>query len=196
MTISASAGMTHRRPTFFGGADSDGKEIFDHKIQELEKQKIQFEKALLAYPVADFATDAQIFKNWTGLRNAFNIVIQDIGKNGTYHILGANAGDDVEKAIQFFSQIGKKFKEKNIHYKAIHPLNRKHEAEAFIKKNGKKWWNIKYYDLVGPFEIGIAKNYPLLILLEKEPIVLMIHNKKVRDSFLQYFDIIWKQSKR
>lgn len=168
--------------------------VFDDKIQRLEKQKKQFEERLKSsfYTQDESSTDVQVFRNWDGLRSVFNILFNDLKKGDTYYILGSNAGEDFEKAFKFFPKIVSTFDTKGIKRKVIHRLEKKHEAESYFKAHGKKNWNIRYYPTIGPLEIGITNNYVMLNLLEKEPIVTLIHNKKVRDSFLSYFNSIWK----
>ena len=56
-------------------------------------------------------------------------------------------------------------------------------------------WTIKYYETFGPFQVAITPNYTLLSLLEKDPIAILINNKRIRDSFFHYFNTMWKLAK-
>jgi hypothetical protein len=121
---------------------------------------------------------------------------EDLKKGDTYYILGASPGEDAEKATKIFSQNDKRLRDKKVKIKAIHDIKRKIEAKEYLHKFGKENWILKYYPTTGPFQIGITNNYTLLILLEKNPITILINNKKIRDSFNHYFQMIWQQAKK
>ncbi len=176
---------------------SNIKHLFDEKIKEIEIQKKNFEKQIneLFPKKEEFVTEVQLFRNWDGLRNALLITNEDLNAKDTYYILGASPGEDIKKATKIFSENDKRLLKKNVNIKAIHDIKRKKEAEEYLDKYGRKNWAIKYYSTSGPFQVGITNNYALLILLEKDPIIILINNKKMRDSFYHYFEMIWKQAK-
>tara|TARA_Y100000310_G_C20639104_1_gene792867 strand:+ start:1042 stop:1782 length:741 start_codon:yes stop_codon:yes gene_type:complete len=171
------------------------KSIFDDKIKKIEEQRNDFVKSLKNILPPPFPVDVQIFKGWKGLRSAMTILLSDLKRNDTYYILGANAGEDYEKAFRFFPKIVAMYDDKGIKRKVVFRKEKKHEAETYFQEHGRKGWNAKYHQTIGPMEIGISNNYVMISLLEKEPVVTLIHNKKIRDSYLHYFDIIWKLSK-
>jgi len=176
---------------------SNVKSLFDDKIKEIRDQKAEFEKQIdkLFPKQSEFVTDVQLFRGWTGLKSAFNITNEDLQKNDTYYILGANPGEDIEKANEFFSKNDKVLATKKVKIKAVHNIKLKKEAESYLKEFGRENWKIKYYSTSEPFQIGITNNYTILILLEKSPIAILINNKKIRDSFLNYFNTLWKLAK-
>ena len=170
--------------------------VFDEKIKQLEQQKKDFQEHLkVLLPAKEYITDIQIFKGWNGLTSAFKLLLNDLKKGDSYYILGANAGEDLEKAIVYFPRIVAMYDKKNIKRKVILRQGARKEAEAYFRKYGKKNWNYRYYPTIGPVEIGITNNYIMLSLLEKEPVITVIRNKKIRDSFLNYFETIWKLAK-
>jgi predicted transcriptional regulator len=173
---------------------SNIKSLFDERINQIKDQKKEFEKNIKEmFSEKDyFVTDVQLFRGWDGLKSAFNIIIDDLKQKDTYYILGANPGEDLEKAVEFFSKTDKLLFKKNIQMKAIHDTKQRKDAEWYLKIYGNKNWNIKYYETVGPFEIAITNNYALLLILEKNPVGILIKNKRVRDSFLHYFNILWR----
>ena len=57
-------------------------------------------------------------------------------------------------------------------------------------------WDIKYFPITGPQEIGITNKYVMISILTSTPIVILIKNKDARKSFMQYFEAIWKISER
>ncbi len=173
---------------------SNIKSLFDDKIKEIQHQKIEFQKQVnkLFPKTDDFLTEVQLFRDWNGLKNVLLIADDDLDKGDIYYILGASPGEDIEKANDIFSKNDKMLDEKKVRVQAIHDIKMKKEAENYLKEYGKNKWTIKYSAVPGPFQIGITNNYAILILLEKNPIAILINNKRIRDSFLHYFNTLWK----
>jgi len=176
---------------------SNVKSLFDEKIQEIKDQKEAFEQQVnkLFPDEAEFVADVQLFRGWKGMKSAFNITNEDLKEKDTYYILGANPGEDVEKANEFFSKNDKRLFAKRVKIRAVHDIKLKKEAESYLERFGRKNWKIKYYPTSEPFQIGITNNYAILILLEKSPVAILINNRKIRDSFLNYFNTLWKLAK-
>jgi sugar-specific transcriptional regulator TrmB len=176
---------------------SNIKSLFDEKIKEIKKQKIEFEKQIskLFPNKGDFVTEVQLFRNWEGLKNALIITNEDLRKGDTYYILGASPGEDMQKAWEVYSKNDKRLYSKKVKIKAIHDIKSRKEAEDYLNEYGRRNWSIRYYPTSGPFQIGITNNYTVLILAEKNPIAILINNKKIRDSFLHYFNTLWRLAK-
>ena len=172
--------------------------LFDEKIKEIEKQKKEFEKNIQnLFPKNDAVhPEVQLFKGWKGLRNVFNILIDDLNKNDVYYVLGANPGENKEKAVEFFFKIDKMLHDKGVKIKAISKLERRKDAEDYLKQYGKKNFTIRFYKTIGPFEIIITNNFVLFLTLEENPTAILMNNKIMRDSFIQYFGTIWKLSEK
>ncbi|HLC54130.1 MAG TPA: helix-turn-helix domain-containing protein [Candidatus Nanoarchaeia archaeon] len=176
---------------------SNIKSLFDEKIKEIRDKKREFEEHIdkLFPKTEDFLTEVQLFRDWDGLKNVLLIIDDDLKKGDTYYILGASPGEDSEKAIEIFSKNDQRLDAKKIKIRAIHDVQRKKEAKEYLREYGKKKWTLRYSPVPGPFQIGITNNYALLILLEKNPIAILINNKRIRDSFLHYFHTLWELAK-
>ena len=71
--------------------------------------------------------------------------------------------------------------------------NRKTRVDFFIKS---KKCNVKFLNQSTPAEILLYKNKACIIILTKEPLVIRVSSKEVKDSFKQYFDVMWKIAKK
>jgi len=171
--------------------------LFDNKIKELEEQRENFKKnyMIIFPPDQEFITEVQQFRGWDGLKSIFNLVKEDLYKGDAYYILGANPGVDYEKAAQFFSRTDKEIYEKGAKIKAIGNVKNKIESERYVKEFGKNNFELRYLNTIGPFEIGITNNLVIFLLLETNPIGILVNNRKIRDSFLGYFNNLWKIAK-
>jgi len=171
-------------------------EIFDEKIKQLESQKKKFSDEIKKYFTTEESQEekVQVYKGWTGLKNVFQILLNDLNPKDTYRVLGSNPGENIEKAELIFPIIDKQFRSKNIARKVIFNLDSKEIAKTYFKKYGKQKWKIKYANLTTSLEIGITNNYVMLSLLEETPLVILIKNKKIRQSYLEQFENLWKLS--
>lgn len=176
---------------------SNIKSLFDDKIKAIQDQKMEFEKQVsrMFSNTDEFIAEVQLFRDWGGLKNVLVIASEDLGKGDTYYILGASPGEDIEKANEIFAKNDQRLDENKVRVKAIHDIIMKKEAKQYLKEYGKGKWAIRYSVVPGPFQIGITNNYSILILLEKNPISILINNKKIRDSFLHYFNTLWELAK-
>ncbi len=176
---------------------SNIKSLFDEKIKAIQNQKAEFEKQInRMFPrTEEFITEVQLFRDWNGLKNVLIIASEDLGKGDTYYILGASPGEDIERANEIFSKNDRRLDERKVKVKAIHDIKMKKEAKEYLRKYGKGKWTIRYSAVPGPFQIGITNNYAILILLEKNPIIILIKSKRIRDSFLHYFNTLWVLAK-
>ncbi len=171
--------------------------LFDEKIKVINDQKKEFERTYnqLFKNHINYLTEVQLFRGWSGMKSIFNFIINDLKKEDTYYILGATPGEDIEKAVEFFSKADKQLYQKKIKIRAIGNIGTKKESELYIKEFGKNF-DIKYFNTIAPFEIGITTSAVVFFLLEKNPIGILINNRKIRDSFLSYFNTLWKLAKK
>lgn len=169
--------------------------LFDEKIKEIVHIKQQLEKTLSLFsPPASFLPSVQVFRGWKGLANVFTLLLEDLKKGDTYYILGATGGENTKRAYEFFPSIDKRFSEKKIKRKALLKLETQEVSENYFREFGRKYWETRYLSTLGPFEIGISNTHVALNLMEKEPISILITNLHMRNSFLGYFESLWKLS--
>lgn len=61
--------------------------------------------------------------------------------------------------------------------------------------NAQKTGKVRYIAFNTPSETLIYNNKTAIVLLEKEPLIILIHGESIAKSFKAYFYIMWKQSK-
>ena len=137
-------------------------------------------------------TEAEIFRGWKGLETVFNEGIKEMGKGDIWYVLGAYAGEDKERTNTFIQKIIMKCEKKKMKWKVIYNESArntfKYEQESRITEN-------RFLAQETPATINIYKNVTFIALWIKIPIAFRIQNKKVADSFKNYFEVMWKLSK-
>ena len=56
--------------------------------------------------------------------------------------------------------------------------------------------NKKFLFKTTPVEIAITNNITAIIILKEEPIITLIHDKETAESFVTYFNELWKIAKK
>jgi HTH-type transcriptional regulator, sugar sensing transcriptional regulator len=170
------------------------KDYIKEKENELKEKEKKFEKILpqleMMQKFAQSETDAEIYKGWKGMQTIYTELYEILNPNEEYFIFGASKGQDNEKVKSFFTRFNMKRLNKNLKANII--FNK--SAKGFIK-NVKKNSNIRYLDHNTPSEILIYKDRTAIILLEKEPLVILIKSESISRSFKIYFDTMWEIAK-
>ncbi|MBI2148559.1 hypothetical protein HYU23_02670 [Candidatus Woesearchaeota archaeon] len=109
------------------------------------------------------------------------------------YVFGASKGEDEERVKIFFNKHLKELADMVIKQRIIY----NEEARENIKEQFKhpKLFEVKYLENTTPAEINIWLDKVMIVLLTKNPTVVLISNKKVADSFRQYFEVMWMIAK-
>jgi sugar-specific transcriptional regulator TrmB len=134
--------------------------------------------------------DATIFRGVKAVKSFY----EDVINNGDYYVLGAPS-ESVEIMGELF-------------WETHHMKMRKNKNHSFLLLNPslKKWGNkqkgayseIRYFkkDFEPKTEIHIQNGTVAIIVWTEEPLIFLINNKSVYDSYKNYFNMLWKIAKK
>jgi len=128
------------------------------------------------------------------METAYSTVLNAMKKGQTAYVLGASAGVDPQKTKRFFLKYSLKARLKGINVKVIFNENARNYV-AEIEKEAKIRFNKKFLFKTTPIEVAVANDITAIIMLKAEPIVILIHDKETAESFITYFDELWKIAK-
>jgi len=135
---------------------------------------------------------AEVFIGINGMKNAFNVLVEEFEEKEPYYVFGAGKVENVEQIQIFFSQLHLKRKEKKV--KSFIIFNES-SRNLFKEQEKSKFVEVRYIKQSTPTAINVYKNYTIMAILTKEPITLLIKNKETADSFREYFKLMWKIAK-
>ena len=95
----------------------DKKKLIENQEKNIHKFLPQL-KAMQELGVDE--TEAEIFKGWKGMETVFNEGIKAMDKGDVWYVLGAYAGEDVERTDQLITKIIKKCEKKKMKWKIIY----------------------------------------------------------------------------
>lgn|SRR3989338_3168932 len=137
-------------------------------------------------------TKAEIYEGIAGVKTVYELILREMGPNQTIFILGApkEAG---EKLNAYFDDFNERRLKKNISLKII--LNHNHPRERILKALDKTKVKVFPKEIVTPAWINIFGDYVATFNLTEETVVFLIKNRKIANSYRQYFDLMWRIAK-
>ncbi len=170
-------------------------DLLKEREEELKRMETELEETLPFFKtmgkMSSKGTDAEIYRGWRGMLTVYNEIIDSLPVGGEYMVFGASRGEDEERVRSFYTKFNVKVMKKNIVARII--FNEKARGNIpNITKNAK----VRYIDHTTPSEILIYGNKTLIVILEKEPLVIAIESESVSRSFRMYFDVMWKVAKK
>jgi len=139
-------------------------------------------------------TKAEIFLGWKGMETIYSNLLDKIRKGQIAYVLGASKGANPKKSMQFFSKYGSLAKKKGISVRVIFNENSRKYAYEGEKEAGIKYIK-KFLPLTTPVEVLIAEGITAIVMLKEEPLIVLIHDKETSESFISYFEQLWKIAK-
>ncbi len=139
-------------------------------------------------------TTAEIFVGWQGMESAYYYIMSKMKRGDNWYGLGASEGEDPEKTKQFFNKYGYKVHQKKIKARVIFNENARDYVAQFEKETGVKL-DRKFLFKTSPVEVAVANELTAIVMLKKEPLVILIHDKQTAESFITYFEELWKIAK-
>ncbi|MDP2924994.1 MAG: helix-turn-helix domain-containing protein [Nanoarchaeota archaeon] len=170
----------------------------------IEKQEEKRKKFLEIIPqlesikkIKNPETKTAIYEGFEGFKSAFRKIINDCPNKGIIYIIGFSEQQFKSESLRIFiSNMNLKSAEKKQKLKIIldssvkETLGKDREKERFTE--------VRYMPkgYINPTAVDITEDYVYIFLWEEKPYVFMIKNKRISESFKQYFDFLWKISRK
>jgi HTH-type transcriptional regulator, sugar sensing transcriptional regulator len=168
-------------------------------IEEERKNKIEtILPGLLDLEAHDsFETKTAIYEGFAGFKIAFKKIIDDCSNGGTIDILGFSKQQFSSESLKIFlSNMNLKSEKKNQKLRFI--LDQSAREWQGKDREGVKTNEVRYMPegYISPAAIDVFQDYVYMFLWEERPFVFMIKNKRIAESFKQYFQFLWNIAKK
>jgi HTH-type transcriptional regulator, sugar sensing transcriptional regulator len=171
------------------------KDYLKEKENQIKKQETELDKLLpsleLKQKLTEKETDAEVYRGWRGMQTVYNDLVESLKSKDEFYIFGASRGTDTKKVKSFYTRFNNRVKQKKLKANIIFNENARGNVPN-VKEIGK----VKYLDQTTPSEILIYKNKTAVVLLEKEPLIILIRGESIAKSFKAYFDVMWIVAKK
>ena len=167
----------------------------DYLIEKAEeKQKeiiglVPILKSLKTESNNDYAT---IYEGRNGFKQAFELIIKECSSKDIIYTIGFSDLNYASESLRrFLKSIDRKRIRKRIKMKMI--LNEKMKNTIGKDRQSEKYTEVKYLSkkFISPTAMNIFKDYVLIEIWRENPLVFLIKNKQVADSFRTYFELLW-----
>lgn len=169
-------------------------DYLEKQKEKIELQKQDFNKILptLLMQIKDTEKEqsVEVFEGWKGIKNVFDNLIKDAKRNEKWFAFGMPKTMSEERSI-FFSKWRKQTDKIGIQQYLI--ANEKiRNSEELAPKS--RYSHIRYLNQETPTTVDIFRNFTILIIWSEKPILILVNSQSVSESFMKFFDNMWKQA--
>ncbi len=167
------------------------------KIFEIEKQANFLLPNLLAkYNSSKEEQEVELLSGLKGLEIIFREQIDLLNKGEVCYVIGGTKGSEEEIIQAFFEKIHVLREKKKINTKMLFNLKQKKSTEKLYSSKKYPKTTTKYIEHASPVAINIYKDRTVIIIFGKEITSIYIKSQDVANSFLEYFNLLWKIAKK
>lgn len=165
-------------------------DLISEKETKIKKLKEEVPKLQKMYEYAEPIQEAEILQGIKGIKTFTEMILNKLEKGDTFYILGAPK-EATEALGAYFQEWHKRRAKKGVKCKIIFNKEAKEIAKQ-RKKTPLTEVRIMPNEVITPALIDIGKDYVATILFGDRPLCVVIKNKKIYESYLSYFELLWK----
>ncbi|MEI7961137.1 MAG: helix-turn-helix domain-containing protein [archaeon] len=173
-------------------------EFIVSKEELIKVQKAKLEASLPSlmkiYSSRGESEEAEILQGLNGIKTFTEMILEKLSENDTFYILGAPK-EATMLLSGYFEDWHKRRTEKKVKCKILY----NQEAKEFAPKRAlTPLTEVRLLpkEIKSPTLIDIGKDYVATMLFGEKPLCFVIKNKKIAESYLDYFNLLWKRSKQ
>ncbi len=137
--------------------------------------------------------EADVFYGIAGLDTVFGEQLRVLNKGEYSFVIGIASEREYSESVSiFFEKLQHLRDKKGIMTNLLYGEDARKTIEYQEKS---KFCHIKYLPYSSLVSINIYKDVILICVFSGEPITFKIKSKKVADSFMEYFNLLWKSAK-
>jgi sugar-specific transcriptional regulator TrmB len=175
---------------------SSPEKFVDNEEERMKKIKSLIPELTEMKGKEGFSTNTAVYEGYEGFKTAFKKIIDDCPKEETICIMGFSEQPYKTESLRLFlSNMNLKSAQKKQRLKIL--LDSSVKETLGKDREKEKNTEVKYMPkgYISPGAIDVFENYVYIFLWEEKPFVFMIKNKRIAESFKQYFNFLWKLAK-
>ncbi len=177
------------------------KDLIKKKEQEIDEEKKIVEDILPSlmakYQEKEEECDVDVYYGWEGLKTAFKILENSIGKGDESLVFGASIGKSPKQGDIFWKQHQRRLDKRGYKVRIIFNEDMRKQKQRHEYYDSKpELHEVRYLHLTTLTEHYIYNDYVLHFISLKKPIGILLKNKEAVESFKQFFETLWKTAKK
>jgi sugar-specific transcriptional regulator TrmB len=191
------AAIANNRKQFEAKDPSRIKEFIELKEKEIEDEKNEVKKLVpelqQIYKYAEPTQEAEILQGIKGIKTFDEMILSKLEKGDTFYILGIPTEAN-EVLWGYFQDWHERRAKKKVRCKMLYNADSKRFAEMRRKT---PFTEVRYLpeNIHTPALIDIGREYVATLLFGERPLCVVIKNKKIAESYIHYFELLWNISK-
>ncbi len=167
------------------------------KMSEIEEQtKKIIPTLLLKYDSSKKEQEVELITGLRGLQIIFREQVESLKGNDVCYVIGGTKGSDEEIVQGFFEKIHLMREKKKIKTKMLFNLRQKQTTSKLYSSKKYPHTSTKYIEHSSPVAINIYKDKTIIIIFGEQITSIHIKSQDVANSFIEYFNLLWKQAKK
>ena len=169
-------------------------DLISDKEENIKKIKDEIPRLQEMYKYAEPIQEAEILQGVRGIKTFTEMILEKLNKGDVFYILGAPKESN-ELMGAYFQDWHTRRVKKGVKCKILYNK----DAEKWAERRSKTpLTEIKFLpeNVKTPALVDIGKDYVATILFGERPLCIIIKNKKIYESYLSYFQLLWKQAKK
>jgi len=173
-------------------------EFMQLKEQEIDDQKQNLSKLMpqleQIYKAEETEQEAEILYGLNGIKTFVELILNKLEKGDTFYILGAPK-EASEALGPYFMDWHERRAKKGVNCRTLYNYDSKDRAEV-MTNFPLTTVRILPKEIKTPVLIDIGKDHVATILFGQSPFCVLIKSKKIADSYISYFELMWKISQK
>ncbi|MFH1072221.1 MAG: helix-turn-helix domain-containing protein [Nanoarchaeota archaeon] len=167
------------------------------QLATLEKEtKLVLPMLLAKFNASKEEQEVELFSGLHGLEIIFREQVEIMKKGEACYVIGGTRGSDEASVQAFFEKIHVMREQKGIRTKMLFNVRQKESTERLYSSRKYPKTETRYIQHASPVAINIYKNRTVIIIFGRQISAIHITSQDVANSFLEYFQILWKVAKK
>lgn len=171
-----------------------------HYVEEqesaLKEQKKQVQN-ILPQLTAQFLSgkseqEVELLSGMKGIQTYFYEQVEELEKGDVNYVIGGTRGINDDHLVAFYRKIHLLREQKGIKTKMLYNKRQKQLVKQSYHQKEFPLSETKFIEHTSAVAINIFKNKTLITIFGKEVTGIKITSKDVAQSFVEYFDLLWK----
>ncbi|MAF34952.1 hypothetical protein CMO91_03850 [Candidatus Woesearchaeota archaeon] len=168
----------------------------EQKVKQAEHQVNTIMAGLMEkYKGSATKPEVELLTGFKGLEILFREQVESLKKGEYNYVIGGTRGAQEQPVVAFFQKIHAMREKKGIKTKMLYNIKQKESATQDYGKQHYPGSTTRFIQHTSPVSINVYKNRVFITVWTDTPITIHIRSQDVANSFLEYFEILWKQSK-
>lgn len=189
--------IINNRKNFEAKNPSRLREFIELKEKEIAEEKEEIGRLIPhledVYKYAEPAQEAEILQGVHGIKTFNEMILGKLEAGDVFYVLGAPKEAN-ELMAGYFQDWHERRVEKKVYCRILYNQDARKWAE---RRRKTPLTEVRFLPehIKTPALIDIARDYVATLLFGERPVCFVIKNKKIAESYVSYFELLWKTAK-